>query len=362
MNISMVLLRRYIFMYALTMVGIFAMVQFALATEVETTQVGSFIDAEEVRLFKHHGRLYAFVEKADDDVAMYIADRSGDDWTELNNNVDSIADLMSNTKAISRLTNYKHYLYAATVNKDGVAELWRIPKAGGPAVWKQVGESGFGDSANTDVIGFMRKGGKMLYVVTENANGDGLFGSEQGSSWEQVGEYGLGMNLTDLSAVENTPFNQLLLVGTSGGKVYQAAPNDLTSWFEVASLTDPVTAIQRHLIAVSNDAGAMVYQLGSDGTTTAVGEVGLGNVNNTAVVGFRHVGTRAFALLTNAVDGAEIRELNLYSGAWDAVATGGFSNPNNTSLWHLTPYRGARYFVTVNQADGPEAFRLKNEL
>lgn len=333
-----------------------------LATMVSATStpelLGSFPEADNVRLVKHHNHLFAFTT-SEDGLAVYSANRQATEWTELDSDTtSSITDLVTDTAEISTFGLFKGKVYTAAVNKDGVSQVWSMCNHCRPATWEQSGEAGFGDASNTEVVDLLQVN-QALYAITSNAEGNGLFMTEDGENWTQIGEYGLGNSITDAVAASRVfVAGDAVNLGTANGVVYQADKSDLTTWSEITTLDGEITALRGRFVGVQTDSVASVYESDSSSVYTIVGELDLGIDHVDAVTRIVNLSRRPEVVVMNTTDGAAIMRYQPGSEAWQTIADEGLGNANNTNLTDLIHYRGHRYAATTNSADGPEVYRL----
>lgn len=326
---------------------------------LEATLVGSLPDHSSVRLFKHHKQLFAVAENGNDTISIYETNKHADSWELMSDTSQSIADLVSNTAAVDTFAVRNHILYAGTVNSDGVAEVWSIPEHQRPATWQQVGDSGLGDTTNTAIIDLFNVRGQGLYALTENAAGNGLFHLHDGA-WEQVGTYGLGVDIADaVAAGEVRVVGHVVNVASASGAVYQASTDDLTTWSLVSDFTTEITTMRGRFIATSTAGEVKVYESDASNQFNQVGQTDLGNSDNDAVARFVSITKRPTVLVENATQGAAYYQLNASSGEWEVKLDGGFGNSNNTAVTDFIGYRGDRYLATVNTTDGAEVYRVQ---
>jgi hypothetical protein len=327
--------------------------------DLEATLVGSLADYNSVRLFKHHQQLFAVAENSDQTISIYETNKHADSWELMSDTAQSIADLVSNTAAVDTFAVRNHLLYTGTVNSDGVAEVWSIPEHRRPATWERVGETGLGDTTNTAIVDLFNVRGQGLYALTENPAGNGLFHLHDGA-WEQVGTYGLGVDMTDaVAAGEVRIVGHVVNVASASGAIYQASTDDLTSWSLVSDFTTEITTMRGRFVATSTAGEVKVYESDASNQFNQVGQTDLGDSNNDAVTRFVNITGHPALLTSNAIDGAAFYRLNNETGEWELKLGEGFGNANNESTTDFIWYRGNRYVATNNTTDGSEIYRFE---
>lgn len=328
---------------------------------VDATLVQEFSSADSVELFKHHNRLFAFVESSDG-LDLYGANRKGDAWGKLDSDATPVADLLDEAMDVTAFAVFKNYLYAAVVDVNGQPAVWRIKLNGRPAEWKQSSEISFGDETNTAIVDFARIPGTQLVAITTNTAGNGLFATTDGKTWEQVGDYGLGQGVTDaLAANAIWVVDEAVNLATTSGALYQANFSDLTTWTLVTTFSDGAVTAMRGRFVATVDAGGVVRLYESDSTNifTQVGESDLGEDNNEVITRIVNLTQRPEVVVTNSTDGVGYYKFDNDTATWEALTDNGFGDANNTAVNDFIWYRGDAYASTVNSVDGPQVYRLK---
>lgn len=326
----------------------------------DATQVASFPDAVQSYLVKHHGRLFSLNENTDGSISVYAANRPGAIWNAVPEDAVQLNGFTTATAEIDQIGIYKQHVYVGTENTDGAAELWRMCVWCRPAQWEQVGGDDL-DSA-TEIVDMFKVEG-IFYVLTAEASGNALYMSEDGDNWTPVGTAGLGNSITDAVGVSKQTYAGIhyVYIATATGSVYRADVTDLTTWTLATTLDGTVTAIFGINVAVSTDGIAYSYHT-EDGLTYIMGsEAGLGNTNNSEVTRYSRVRNGVYAVLSNSVDGVEIRKWNDETSLWELVGEPGFGDADNSAVTTLMKYRGYRYASTVNSVDGPSVYKLDKD-
>lgn len=325
----------------------------AAMTTLEAEQVGSIAEADSAKLVKHHRQLFAFAD-TDDGLAIYVANKKGENWTKVDASAPVSADLIADTDSVSGFGVLKNKVYVAAVNSDGVAQAWNICVHCRPAQWEKADTAGFGDSGNTAIVDFFTSGGD-LYAITENAAGNGLFTTEDGDSWTQVGEYGLGMSVSDVVAGSRVwVMDNAVHIGTASGAVYHADNTDLATWTLVTTFDGEITALRGRFVSVLKNDVSTVYESDQAGSYSQTGETITGSVTRFVNSGI----DRLEVLVSNTTDGASYLGLNESDSSWDARIDSGLGNSNNITIDSPVRYHGRRYASTVNSTDGSELYRL----
>ncbi len=238
-----------------------------------------------------------------------------------------------------------------------------VPAVGHADTWRQVNDSGFGDSGNLAVYALCEYGG-YLYAGTSRLTGGGEIWRFNGFSWHRSGESGLG-NPDNAVIRSLAVFDGRLYAGTTnnrlGTEVWQ---HDGRTWRQVNvnGFGDPdnisTQALETHnnrLYAAThnNRAGTEVWEYNGS-SWNQVNRDGFGDPDNrqswdlVGHAGFLYAGT------TNE-GGAEIRR---YDGGitWTRVNTSGFGDADNRSVTALVSHTGRLYAATGNLVTGSEVW------
>lgn len=342
---------------------VFGLMQATSATSYgdvdEALLVEQFADSAEVRLVKHHNHLFAFVEGADDTLSLYTSNRQGEEWRLVDETATLAADLLAQTSQLDTFGVFETDLYAGTVNTSGIAEVWSICMHCRPAIWEQVGTTGLGDENNTAIIDFFRIPDQGIYAITENENGNGLFMSEDGDAWTQVGDYGLGNQISDAVAASRVfVVGDVVNLATTAGVVYQASFDDLSTWTALETFDGNITAMLGRFVAVTADGIVSVYESDANNTFNQVGAADLGNEANESVARFVNIGRRPELIVANATEGTSYYKYTLQDDAWSVLIDGGFGSSANTSVTSALHYHRDIYVSTVNTTAGPAIYKL----
>lgn len=328
------------------------------------TQVADFDTAvTDVTMFKHHNELFAFAD-AGQSVSVYTQDEQGG-WEDVTSTWKAVEDMIGGVQDIGPVALFKGKTYMAVQNTDGVAEVWSI-KRGAKKVWRQSGEDGFGDAANTVVSAFFSittNEGKFLYAVVENGDETTLYRTRNGATWTQAGSYGF----TDVVGVAHKKVNgsMTLFMATADGTLHTATRNDLTTWSALDEDFGEITAIKNYkgnlyIGVVTQDSVAKVL-MSSDGETfVQVGEDGLGNANTERITKLQVFpkGGTLYALTENSTDGTSVMTWDADASAWVVNEEAGYGNVNNTASSHMVTYQDDLYVVARNSVDGVSIYQL----
>ncbi len=329
------------------------------AHDLQAELVQSLPDYDSARLFKHHRHLFAAVSNADNTMSIYTANKRGNLWELMDTDADSIANFASNNSAITSFAVHGRNLYAGTISSDGVAEVWSIPTNARPATWEQVGATGLGDADNTSVIDLFQIPGQGLFAVTANPAGNGLFQLVDGT-WEQIGEYGFGVELTDaLAASDVRVVGDVVNIASSAGIVYQADASNLESWTAIHDFGVEITAMRGRFVATTEDGVAKIYESDADNLYQQVGENDLDQATNEEVTRFVNISRHPAVLVKNSTDGAALYQYQPDTETWESQVSDGFGNANNASATGVIWYHSDRFIATVNTEDGSEIYRLE---
>ena len=312
-------------------------------------------------LFKHHGSMYAVVDN-DHGIKLWQYDNSAGEWTE-----DADNSLVQNDEdtQVASIIKVQNKIYVALKNEINGLEIWAV-QLGGDYTWSQVNESGFGDSNNFD--GILYTDGNTLYVTVENSAGYAQIwaSADQGETWAQQGENGLGNDVEKITAATTKNINSVLnhVIGTDDGKLYVST--DLVTWTLTNEFTDKITALEkfknRLIIAVKDeDNGAKLYKSRDLENFTKFAEDGLGNTSNTEITMIRKNQNKNRLIITtkNEATGLEIWTTNkLNEDAWVQSYSAGIDNTYNTQIGDYIWYKGHRYVSTYNVVDGTEIYEL----
>lgn len=350
---------------------------FAHSSETAVVQVANFPQAVETHMVRHHDRLYSLNELSDGSLSVMVANKKADQWVAVPSTHASVEAFIAATSQVNGFAKFKNDIYVATQSSEGLGEVWKICVGCKQAAWTQVGTSGFGDLNNVNVLSFMRTKGQ-LFALVDNPNGDNLYQTSDGQTWEAVSDAGFGQSITDAVAVsgmflsenpeeyedvsEEDTVEPYLYLGTTSGDIYRGSLDDLSQWSLVTSLDGAVTAMRRKQVAVEKGGVAQVLKTEDGVTFSQMGEDDLGNSNNTSVNKFAWHGYHLVALTVNPIDGAEIRHWDKQSESWELVTEAGFGDPDNTQINHLIRYHGRDFASTLNAVDGPSIYRLKIHL
>lgn len=324
---------------------------------LDSEQVGNFPEADSTKLVHHHGQLFALVSDSAG-LSVYVADRQIEDWTEIDSTAPTVSDFIEESASLTTFGIYQGSVYTGAVNNDGVAQIWKICKHCRPATWEQSGSAGLGDSDNTAIMDFFKISAKF-YAVTENANGNGLFVTEDGDTWTQVGSYGLGVGVTDaVRAGRVGILDHTIRLASASGIVYQADPTDLTSWTTLATLDGTITALRHRFLATEQDGVATVYESDDDGNYVQIGETIDGTITRFVL---RRWPQRPGVLVSSETAGASYQRLDNDGSTWNMLLEGGYGNANNTGTDSFISFRAQWYATTINSVEGPEIYKIARQ-
>lgn len=318
------------------------------------------------QLVKVHvkGKLYAFAP-VNGTFQIYTS-KNGTTWADITDTFGGSSHFIKEMKSLGPTVNWERRkkTFVAFQNQEGVAEIWQVKR-----LWTQSGIDGLtGDSGNTNVTALRVLGSpQQLYAFTQHVEGVGVFTSVNGDSWEQVGEYGVGIDATAVTGVvqqsdQGSPF---IYIGTDTGKIYRTQFPSLDTWTEVADLGDAVTTIATHketvYIGVTDGGVAKVFVSTNTGWTrfAQLGEDSFGNTRNEEVTRLQSIPQdgELFALVKNTAEGAQILRLNEISNTWELFGENGLGNANNVQLDRIAVLRGKRYVGTIPATTKAEIYR-----
>lgn len=323
------------------------------------------------KLFKNNGKIFSFVSSSA--TLQVYRSNNGTTWTEVTESLGGSTPFVEQMQSMGPAAVWKarDKKFIAFQNTDGVAEIWQVNETGG---WSQSGEDGLtGDTGNTAVTAIKRLGSpRQLYAFTENTEGVGVFTSVYGNDWEQVGEYGLGIDATSVigliekQEVPEETSHPDIYIGTDTGYIYQTEFPDLGSWTVVATVGDEVTTMKKHddlLYIGVIDEGVSKVLVSTDTNWDSfeqLGEDGLGDANNSTITRIQSVpknGGTLYALTENETQGAQMYTLDEETNTWTLFGDDGLGNSDNTSLDRILRFRGKRYISTTNATTGAEVYR-----
>ena len=170
------------------------------------------------------GQMYAATGWRDETPAAIWRTANGSDWTAVTTDGFGIS---STPRSADVMTVYQGQIYAAVSSYSeisGVGAYIYRSSSGDPGSWSPVVTGGNGDIQNGLVDAFAEFNG-ALYACGKNTS-QGAFiwkSSPDGSTWSQVGSYGLDASHQD-EAITMTVFNGKLFVGIYNGNSEQTWP------------------------------------------------------------------------------------------------------------------------------------------
>lgn len=310
------------------------------------------------------GKLYAFTPV--NGIFQVYTSKNGTTWANTTDTFGGSSHFIKEMKSLGPTFNWKgrKKTFVAFQNQEGIAEIWQVKRQ-----WTQSGIDGLtGDSGNTNVTALRALGSpQQLFAFTQHAEGVGVFTSAYGDSWEQVGEYGVGIDATAVTGVvqQSDQGSHFIYIGTDTGKVYRAQFPSLDTWTEVADLGDEVTTIATHKESIYigvNDGGVTKVLVSTDAGWTSfeqLGEDSFGNTRNEEVTRLQSIPQdgELFALVKNTAEGAQIVRLNEISNTWEMFGENGLGNANNVQLDRIAVLRGKRYVGTIPATTKAEVYR-----
>lgn len=362
-----------LFVSALTLAATLGVATSSLA--MSATSVGDLdSDYTNGKLVKHHNRLFALVQAADNQLNVAVSNRAGENWEMLPGSTDTIGRLPSeDVESIGPIRVFRNRVFVS-LTVDGQAELYSMVIHDRPARWKQSGETGLAVDGTAvsallttrDDNGVGVRGHRdALYAFVNTASGSQLVKSTNASDWETIGSAGLGNDVTSVSAAAVLLVDdaRYAYVGSDDGSIYRSSVEDMATWELVLDLGDEITAlrtIQGTLYAGVVTDGVIDIQYSDDGTEYQSSDTSDLSEGAVAVTGFQNWNRNGEvrALISNETNGAELASLDESTQTWEVEITDGVDNTNNTSFASLIPYRANRYMIANNATDGVSIFRI----
>jgi sugar lactone lactonase YvrE len=176
---------------------------------------------------EHAGHLFVASSGGDPRLGFLFYSANGQDWLPATTN--GFGD--EGNWAILALASYKGYLYATTANFDQM-QVWRSP-TGLPGTWIRVGAADFDLQEDHRAYGLTASAGALYCIVSNFWEGDEVWRSTDGLSWEKISSRGWGNSDNNYSAYSDNGslvYNNALYVGTynfgSGGKLWRYDENN----------------------------------------------------------------------------------------------------------------------------------------
>jgi streptogramin lyase len=251
----------------------------------------------------------------------------GTTWTAVT--TDSFG-VSSTPRNVDAMVVYQGKIYAAVSSESsttGIGVYIYRSATGDPGTWSAVVTGGNGDIQNT-LVGALIEFNGALYACGKNPT-QGAFiwkSSPDGSTWTQVGSYGLDASHQD-EAITMAVFNGKLYLGT-----YSPSARPAQIW------SSP------------------------DGSTwSPVVQDGFGDVNNHNLMSLYTFDNALYAVSDNDVTGNEIWK-STNGSQWVKIAPDGLGNSNNN--WTIrdenaiTSFNNSLYLAWANEASGVELWQM----
>ncbi len=328
---------------------------------VELTEEVDFSDsASDVKLIKHHRQIFAVMVNEDSGVDVYRKKNNGD-WKQISSTAKSLKNLPEEgILELGKLRIFEGKIFLS-INTENGAEIWDMKLRRRPTKWKQSGETGLSTNANEVTHLFNQyvnkrknKNKGALYAMTVVDGQAQLTKTEDGDTWEAVGEAGLGYSVEEIitgTRVRIDGQTNMLAVDTKG-VIYISNIDDLENW-EVYLETDlAITAMRQDYkgktvyVAATTDDGPQVYTLDMDTETLTDSADDSVFADTDTITGFRVFRKKGVfhALVEDVDDGALIAKLNRNTDTWESLLN---FESDDTSIESIIRHRGKRY-VSVN--------------
>jgi hypothetical protein len=211
----------------------------------------------------------------------------------------SAADGLGSTSNLgfTTFTSFQGMIYAATLNREQGAELWRS-STGDPGSWQQVSSEGFGGGPAYFIITSLTSFKGQLYASVEATAGTGaqVWRSANGTDWTLVVESGFG-DANNYQTGSSVVYR---------GQLYMTTRNDVT--------------------------GAQLWRSRNGVTWEQVVGNGFGDVNNIKIESVVQYGGMLYAATANLVTGIEVWRSS-DGVTWTQVNADGFGEAGITGTF-----------------------------
>jgi hypothetical protein len=272
------------------------------------------------------------------------------------------------------MKSFGGYLYAGTGNLAGVddslsgsAELWRYDGAD----WEQITDTGFGNANNTGIRNLVEFRGDLYAAMVNQQDGAEIWRSSNGTDWEQVASGGL-YDTGNEAVRALVEFKGRLYAGlqdTSGGtgELWRAFDGD--RWLPIArdgfgwpsnSSVHDLTVFNGYLYAGirNTTSGAQIWRSENgkdwDQVVGRFGDTpkGFGDTDTVLVFDFQEFNGQLYVSTANVVDGfALFRTTDGLN--YEQIGDFGFGDPSNGYGWRMHVFEGALWLGVTN-IEAPE--------
>jgi hypothetical protein len=259
----------------------------------------------------------------------------------------------SGNLAVYCLASYEQSLYAGTARLSDGGEVWRYDGIR----WKRIADAGFGDDNNRVILSMAVFAAHLYAATTNSATGTEVWRYD-GSAWAQVNVDGFGDpdNLSSPALLAHG--NRLYaatLNNTTGTQVWEY---NGTSWnrVNVDGFTNPANkqtlSLAQHngflYAGTSNAAGTEIWRYEGGITWTLVNSNGFGDAANRGTYAMVTFSGRLLAGTSNSSTGAEVWAHE--GSSWTQVNLDGFGDPTHQIAMSMAVYNGRLVVGSKNAA------------